>query len=48
MTAAREHSASLVKMKQNPHGVPYPMSLHLLAPYLGEWWATVSRFPVGA
>src|SRR5215471_2050399 len=26
MTAGRKHFASLVKTKQNPHGVPYPMS----------------------
>ena len=46
--AGRKHSASLVKMKQNPHGVPYPMSLRSLARYLAEWLATLSRSPVGA
>src|SRR5690242_32264 len=48
MTAARKHFVSLVKMKQNPRGAPYPMSLRLLALYLEEWWATLSRFRVGA
>src|SRR5215472_10414881 len=48
MTAGRKHSASLVKTKQNPHGVPYPMSPPLLAPYSGEGSAILSKSPVEA
>src|SRR6516162_3419221 len=47
MMAGRKPSASLVKMKPNPHGVPYPMSLRSLARYLAEWLVTMSRSPVG-
>src|SRR5215470_12691062 len=45
--AGRKHSASLVKMKRSPRWVPYPMSLRSLARCLVEWWATLSRSPVG-
>src|SRR5262249_6057753 len=38
---------SLVKMKQNPLRVAYPMSLHSLVRYLAERLATVSRSPAG-
>src|SRR6516225_8135242 len=38
----RKPSALLVKMKPNPHGVPYPMSLRSLARCLAEWLVTMS------
>src|SRR5215472_3689263 len=48
MTAGRKHFASLGKTKQNPYGVPYPMSPPLLAPYSGEGSAILSKSPVEA
>src|SRR5690348_15787557 len=47
MTAERRHSASLVKMRQNPHAGLYPMSPHSLVRYLVERSATLWRSPVG-
>src|SRR6516225_7320772 len=47
MMAGRRHSSSLVKMKPNPLGVAYPMSLRLLARYLAESLVTMSRSPAG-